>query len=1002
MKPVSGRIKEIPWYGWTFAVCVIIYLTYISVSFFYLPGKLKGVIETDASKIIGRKIHVGDIRFNPFILSLTVKDFAISDRPEAPLVAWNQLTVNINFWKSVFFREIAFDGIMLNSPAINIIRQKDGFNFSEIIERLSADNSNSDNKQEKSGKSGSIAIEIANTSINKGTFKYTDTSGKVTARANLDDISIMVDRLYFATGDEHLNPFSFNAVNKGGGHIQLAGNYRINPLRVEGNIRAEGIDMSAMSRFLENVVPLKLRKGILSFSTNILATNDSGFMLKTEKGDLSISSLAIDDNVPDPSLFNAGSISVKDLSFDLTGRKVMAEKVLLDKITINQWIGKNGRPRYEGLLPEKGHGDADRKPEESGEEEKTGAPWDVVVKKFSIENSTVNFKDLNEKIKREHSLSGIDLELGDVSLAPESRISIQLAAMLDEKGNINAGGYMCLSPFSMDLDYHLDKIPLNPFSDYLEAATWLSIENGSLSANGKVSMGKDKGTGINAAANLDLDDFTIKDTRSKRQIFSLNSFKVDGIKADTDKKNVTVASVNISKPDLSVSVSDKKQLNLAGVMKEKEAGQGSEPPAAKESKPSDWNFEVGKVNLSDGTVLFSDKSVKPAYKTGMYNIAFSMGHIGSEIKSTAPFSFNTKIDKYAPFSIKGRLDPFDKQPGFTLKSTLAGLEMPPLSPYSDVYIGNNLKSGKLTLNLDYSLHGGKLKGSNNINAKNLYLGEKVPGKPVINAPVGLGLALLRDISGVIDLDVGVSGNLDDPGFSVSGVIVKALVNIIVKAAASPFELLAALIPGGSNNLGDVTFDPGDSALNQEGKKSLKTLFDALNKRPQLVLNIKGNASGPEDIEALKVARLIQQVAKKRGVPLSKIEEELKAQKLWAIAENHPALEAINNEMGLTAVSVRMEKLKPAENSAKTENPKGTEAKGSGLTEQDIYKQVYDDVLAAEKVDEEDLLSLAEARALSIEQYLVEDLKLSNKRISVIKATQSDLSGRVVKLSLDAM
>ena len=107
-------------------------------------------------------------------------------------------------------------------------------------------------------------------------------------------------------------------------------------------------------------------------------------------------------------------------------------------------------------------------------------------------------------------------------------------------------------------------------------------------------------------------------------------------------------------------------------------------------------------------------------------------------------------------------------------------------------------------------------------------------------------------------------------------------------------------------------------------------------------------------------------------------------------------------MGLTAVSVRMEKLKPAENSAKTENPKGTEAKGSGLTEQDIYKQVYDDVLAAEKVDEEDLLSLAEARALSIEQYLVEDLKLSNKRISVIKATQSDLSGRVVKLGLDAM
>ncbi len=919
-----------------------------------------------------------------------------------PLIAWDQLRVNYSLWRSIFSWEIGFDEISLDDPFVNIIRQKEGFNFSDIIERLLAPASDTYKGHNKSEKGASIAIEIFNTSIKKGTFKYTDTSGKVTALANLDDISIMVDELYFATGDEHLNPFSFSADNQSGGRIQLAGKYRINPLHVEGNIKAEGIDMAFMSRFLENIVPLKLRKGILSFDTNILAKNDSGFVLKTEKGDLSISGLAIDDNVPDPSLLNADSISVKDLSFDLTGRKVMAEKVLLDKMIINQWIDKNGRPRYEGLLPEKGHNDAEKRPEDSGKEEKTGTPWEIMVKKLSLENSTVNFKDLNEKIKRGHSLSGINIELGDVSFAPESRISIKLAAMLDEKGNINAGGYMCPSPFSMDLDYHLDKILLNPFSDYLETATWLSIENGSLSASGKVWMGKDKETGINATASLSVDDFRLKDTRSKRQIFSLESFKVDGIKADADKKNVSVASINISKPDLSISVSDQKRLNLAGVMKEKEAGQGSKPPAAKENKPGGWDFEVDKVNLSDGTVLFSDKSVKPVYKTGMYNIAFSMGRIGSEIKNAAPFSFNTKIDKYAPLSIKGRLDPVDKQPGFTLKSTLAGLEMPSLSPYSDVYIGNNLKSGKLTLNLDYTLHGRKLKGSNNINAKNLYLGEKVPVKPVINAPVGLGLALLRDISGVIDLDVGISGDLGDPGFSVSGVIIKALVNIIVKAAASPFKLLAALIPGGSDNLGDITFDPGDSSLNQDSRKSLKTLFDALNKRPQLVLDIKGNASGPEDIEALKVAHLIKQVAKKRGVPLSKVEEELKTQKLWAIAEDHPALEAINNEMGLTAVSARMEKLKPVENSPKAENPGGTETKDSGLPEQDIYKQVYDDILASEKVDEGDLLSLAEARALSIEQYLVEDLKLSPERISVIKAARSDLSGRVVKLGLDAM
>ena len=622
-----------------------------------------------------------------------------------------------------------------------------------------------------------------------------------------------------------------------------------------------------------------------------------------------------------------------------------------------------------------------------------------MIKQVSLKNSTINFDDQNEEITRGHSLSEINIDINDISLAPESKIPVRLSAMLDDKGGINVEGILSPSPFSMELTYHLDKILLSPFSEYIETASWLGIENGSLSVEGKVSVSEGEKPGINAFASFGVDDFRLRDTRSGKPVFGLKTFRLDDIKADVDKQNVSIASVSILKPDFNLSISENREFNLSGLTKEKNDETVPDSQGEASDKSTDWKFEIDKVSMSDGTLLFSDNSIKPAYKSGLYNMTFSLDKIGSDIKKPAPFSFKTEIDKYAPFTITGTFDPIDRQPGFDFNSMLKGLDMPTLSPYSGVYIGNNLKSGKLSLSLDYALHDRKLKGKNNINAKNLYLGEKLPVEPVVNAPVGLGLALLRDLSGVIDLDVGVSGDLDDPGFSVTGVIVKALVNIIVKAAASPFKLLGALIPGGGDDLGNVTFDPGSPALNQANRDRLKNLVDALNKRPQLILTVRGNASGPEDIEALKIVGLKNLVAEKRAAALPVIEQELLAQDFWMVGENRPVLETINNEMGLPAVAERMNEAMPA-GDAETQDETGSQ--DTTLAEQKVYKQVYDDIIAAWKIGEDKLLSLADERALSIKQYLVDDLKLSHERVSVIKSIAGDLSGRVISLGVDAM
>jgi hypothetical protein len=996
MSTIKTRLKLITWYQWVLASCLFLYLIYLSISWFYLPGKLKKTLETDISTLIGREITASDIRFNPFKLSLEIQNFSIVDSGDGPLASWDTLLVDFGLWKSVFLFGIAFDELSLDNSHINIAKLKTGFNFSDIIEKLSSSDSDK-NKKEKSSDTP-IAIKLFNISINKGSFKYTDKSSVAPATVNLNDISIQVKELYFATGDEHLNSFTINAKDQEGGDLQFKGNYRLDPLYMEASIGANGINLAGISNFLENILPLKIGKGTLSLGTNILIKNDTDFIIKTDKGNLSIKDLSIDDHIPDPTMLNAGGIDIRNFNVDITGHKVLVEDVILDRLALNQWIDKEGTARYEALI-------SPDKPGKTGQENastanaKDSKPWDIMVRRASLKNSSIDFEDQNEKINTKHTLSGINLNLKDISLAPESKISINLAAILNNNGEINIDGFLCPSPFSMELKYKFDKLLLNPFSKYLEAITWLKIADGSLFAEGNVSVKKDGDTSINAAASMGVDNLKIKDLRSNNPLFSLNRFMLDDLRANVDTRKITVASVNLLKPDLALSLSDKKGLNLAGMMKEKEGIKDAEPSQQKPASSDPWKYEIDKVSLNNGTVLFSDKSVKPEYKTGMYNMALSIDQIGSQTNDPSPFTFRTDIDKYAPFAVTGTLDPISRQPGFAFKSTLKGLEMTHLSPYSGVYIGNYLKSGKLSLDLDYSLHDRKLKGDNNINAKNLYLGEKVAVEPVINAPVGLGLALLRDISGVIDLDVNISGNLDDPDFSVAGIIIKTLVNIIVKAAASPFKLLGSLIPGGGDDMGNILFNPGSSMLNQAGKDNLIKLADALNQRPQLTLSIKGNASRSEDVAALKTANLNKMVADRRGIELSVIEDELKSQELWMITENHVALEAINTEMGLPALTELLKKsTQVADPEKEQESAQGSETQVKDNT---VYKEIYDGILKALTISDDKLISLADERALEIKQYLVDEVKFTHERISVIKTSGSDLSGTIISLGIDA-
>ncbi len=753
MIAIRQSLRQWRWYHWAAAVLFLLYLTYIALSYLYLPGKLKEVVQNDLGRTLGRTVKVERIAFNPFTLALTVDHFEIADRPQQPLVSWQRLFVNFDAWGSLFGWEARFSAVHLDSPHIAVERRKQGFNFSDILARFS--------KPSPAPAAGKrrLAVRIHDIQVREGRFRFDDISGPKPAHSAVRNLTVHVNNLYLATGDMQLNPFRLQAALPGGGTFRLDGQYRVDPLQIKARVEASDIHLDAFSQFLENQVPVKLSGGRLTLRTGVDVSMEDTLQVQLQQGDISLNRLALDDADPAPPLLRCNSIHIQDIDMDLARRRFSIGQVMVDGFDTHQWLDADGRSRLEPLMPpQKAPPD---QPTEAPPQ--TAAPWAVSIAKTVVKDSRVAFTDRRNGLDATQKIHDLNATVGKILLNQGTPVPVKVNATLNDSGAFSADGHITLAPFAADLGYRLNKLTLAPFNPYVQSMSWLKIKQGDLALDGKVKIRPADHQPLDLTLNAGLDNLKAVDTRSGKAVLQWQALNVDQLQLNLAKRRLTINKVSLKAPDVAVERGADKRLNLATLMKpgpsKTKATAGKKAPA---TPSAPWQVAVNQIKLRSATMRFTDASIQPVFKTGLYAMGLTLDRLTSAGKKPADFTLTAKVDRYAPFTVKGTLAPLQQQPGFAFTSRLQGYEMPALSPYTGTYIGNKLKSGQLGLDLKYRLKQRTLKGQNGIVAKQLYLGEEVKSDQAVNLPIGLALALLRDANGVIDLDVGVSGRRQRP------------------------------------------------------------------------------------------------------------------------------------------------------------------------------------------------------------------------------------------------
>jgi hypothetical protein len=560
-----------------------------------------------------------------------------------------------------------------------------------------------------------------------------------------------------------------------------------------------------------------------------------------------------------------------------------------------------------------------------------------------------------------------------------SRGKATLQATINDKGTLKFAGPVGTRPVAARLDVEAEGIDVVPFRPYLADQFNFLLTSGTIGTKGNLvfDTGGDGPAKINYDGGLQILDFAIVEKSDAQDLLKWRSLALGAIQFNLEPFQLRIGEINLADfySRLILGLDGKINLQKLTIQKEEKKNEApaqekavakppDKPPPASASSNSNRAISIGKINLQGGNINFSDFFIKPNYSANLTSVQGAI----SELKPETPGDLNiqARLDNAAPVVITGKINPLSKELFLDLVADAKEIELSPMTPYSGKYVGYGIEKGKLSFNVKYKLDNRKLNAENKIILNQLTFGEKIDSPDATKLPVLLAVALLKDRNGVIDIDLPIGGSLDDPQFSVGGIIWQIIINIITKAVTAPFSLLAAAFGGssGGDELSYIEFDNGRAVINQAGQAKIATLAKALNNRPALNLELSGRVDPVSDLEGL------QRVA---------IERKVKAQKLKDLIRRGESAKSVDDvQISSTEYA---QYLKAAYGEESFPKPRNFIGIALDLPVPEMEKLM----LQYTKVGDDDLRQLAGQRAQAVRDALLATGQVGAERLFIVTA-----------------
>jgi uncharacterized protein involved in outer membrane biogenesis len=846
---------------------VVLIAAYAAAGFLGVPRLVSSGLVDHLQQAYGRAATLGEVRFNPFTFRFEARDLAVRDDTDAPVLAFDRLLVDFEL-ASLWHRAWTFAVIEVDRPYARVVQLEDGrLNLAVLF-----------TAQEPAPPPQADAtlprIRIDRLAVAAGRVDFED---RMRDRPFATHFAPVTFELADFRSEGAGNAFRLDAGSEVGAQFSFAGSLALAPIASSGRISIARLPATTIDQYLGELLPVTLTAGVVDLALDYeIELPGEGLTGRIAVPEIRIRELAtVAPGHEQAWLFP--EIDVTDSRLDLAARTAHVSSIELRGASLPLWRDATGL-QAPGLLPAESAAAPTSVPvpattamttpaTATAEAGTTAEPaeWRFRLDRFALTDAALPFEDRQLTPATSLTLRVPQLSVEGIKLPAANPLSVAATLESSAGGRLVARGSVAMEPLAAEIDVDLSELSILPIQPYVAAQTDLLIDAGTLSTRGRLQYREGAQPQVQWAGDVSVANLKTRDRPLREDFINWRLLELRGIEYQDAPAVLDIREVVATGAYLRLVLAADGSSNIESVLRIDPEAQptavavpaptpapAAAPAAAPATAPA-LRSSIGIVRIVDGSTNFADYAVQPNFAIAIQQLGGAITGLSSNPAARARVDLEGRVDRYAPVTVAGEVNYLSAESFTDLTAKFSNIELTTFNPYSGKFAGYSIDKGKLSIEASYRIENRQLDAGHHLVLNQLELGGKVDSPDAMSLPLKLAIALLKDRNGVIDLDLPVSGSLDDPEFRVGPIIWKMVVNLLTKIVTAPFALLGSLF-GGGEELALLDFAPGSAALDEAASGKLETLRKGLVERPGLNLDIPAIADPSLDRAALEEQR----------------------------------------------------------------------------------------------------------------------------------------------------
>ena len=766
---------------------------------------------------------------------------------------------------NIFKQQAHFLAIDIYTPELSVEHDADGlWTWQKLLPDSTPAAENSASSEETSA-AQLPQVLIDSFAIHEGSIRYRDDTVPEGFNEDVEQINLTLTQL--STYPEQQTLAELKLLTGRKAQLGVSGDFTITPLQANVDVLLNGIALEPFYPYLAGQLTAPL-KGTVNLGGHIRYTLDGNVLAEQIQVGLH------DFRAPfgEQDYFSLPLLSLTGSSFDLNGQSIKLGELILQQGDAQ--ITRLADGSVSPLLLIKPQPESSAEPQQVKQTNEN--TWQLNLAQLKLDAFKLKFTDETDSRTPVVSVPEFNLSAADLSYPKAQLAPFSINARIGKKGTVAVRGKVRHTPLQLNATTDIKAFPLADFNDFIPPDLNLKLKDGKLYTTLKTAVSQQDNNLLgDFSGGLNVSDFNLRDPLGSGEMLSWKNLNLNSIEGTLNPFALRIKELTLSDYLANITINEEGRINLTGLTAEEDsneaepgAEQKAEPVVAEEKGAGPApDIRIDALTLQGGTVSFIDRHMPSTFATTMYQLGGRISGMTSDPEMQADVDLRGQLENHSPLSITGKLNPLSRDLFADLTLSFKDIDLTPMSPYSGTYVGYIIAKGKLNLDLDYHIEHQQIDADNRVMIDQFTFGDRVESDKATSLPVGLAIALLKDKNDEIHLDIPISGNLNDPKFSIAGAVWTIVRNLLVKAATSPFALLSAL-GGGDQDFSSVDFANGVATLDDKQLEKLQSLAKMLSDRPGLTLEITGFADADNDPEAYRQAQLQRMISQAKFAELA--------------------------------------------------------------------------------------------------------------------------------------